>query len=265
MQVSTQNIIFIVVVITLIFLVAGISILMYVRLYNQRKKTDQEEKQKMKKLYEDQLLRSQIEVQESTITAISKELHDNVGQLLSTTKMLLGITEINLSPVPDTLVTANATLSKAIQELRFVSRSLDKEWLEQFNFIENLESEIRRINAGGTIQASYTNTVSFIMSPDEQLILFRIVQESIQNALKHAEPGSISVSVSGTPSLLEIVVCNDGKPLLSEPQGMGSNNMKRRVQLFAGKIEWRSLNGSTEVRIVLPVKNTYEDQSGTGR
>ena len=58
------------------------------------------------------MLRAQIEVQESTYRHIAKELHDNVGQLLSTTKMLMGVTEIKLGHSPDTLNTANSTLSK---------------------------------------------------------------------------------------------------------------------------------------------------------
>lgn len=253
MQVSSENIIVIVVVITLVLMTAGVAILMYVRLYNEKKQVNEEEKMKMKKHYENELLRSQVEVRESTVTAIGKELHDNVGQLLSTTKMLLGITEINLSPVPDTLSTANATLSKAIQELRFISRSLDKEWLEQFDFSENLDNEIRRINAGGVIKASYDTSARLPMVPDKQLILFRIVQEAIQNALKHATPGYISVDVKEAQQELHISIRNDGLPLPDHVQGMGTNNMKHRVQLFGGTIRWLSHEDHTEVKIIVPI------------
>jgi signal transduction histidine kinase len=66
-------------------------------------------------------LQVQVEIQESTYRHIAKEIHDNVGQLLSTTKMLIGIAELKLGQAPDTLQTASATLSKAIQELRMLS------------------------------------------------------------------------------------------------------------------------------------------------
>ena len=265
MQVSAQNIILIVVAITLVFLIAGFFIVMYVRLYNQRKKADLEEKRIMKEAYENQLLRSRIEVQEATITAISKDLHDNVGQLLSTTKMLLGITEINSKPVPDTLSTANATLTKAIQELRFISRSLDKEWLEQFDFNENLQSEIERINAGGTMSVSYSNQARINMKADEQVILFRIVQEAIQNAIKHAAPSEIKVTATEKDSTLEIEVYNNGKPIPSAVHGMGTQNMKHRVELFGGTIKWNPVEDGTRVNISLPIKTSDEDQSRTGR
>ena len=102
----------------------------------------------MKAKYEQELLQSKLETQEQTFQQIGKELHDNVGQLLSTSRMLLGLTERSLPNPPDTLLTANATLGEAISELRSLSKSLDKEWLEQFSFTDNLQTEISRINAG---------------------------------------------------------------------------------------------------------------------
>src|SRR4051812_4775518 len=88
--------------------------------YKYQKKTISfiKEKELMQSGFEQVLLQSQVEVQENTYRQIAGELHDNIGQLLSTTKMLMGVTEIKLGQVPDTLNTANATLGKAIQELR---------------------------------------------------------------------------------------------------------------------------------------------------
>ena len=106
----------------------------------------------MQQEFQQQLLQSQVEVQEHTFEQIGKELHDNVGQLLGSTRMLLGITERSLQQVPPTLSSANETLSKAIQEIRTLSKILNKEWLEQFSFQENLQAEIQRINSSGKSQ-----------------------------------------------------------------------------------------------------------------
>src|SRR5688500_12740425 len=145
--------------------------------------------------FQQELLQSKLETQEGTFQQIGKELHDNVGQLLSTTKMLLGITEINLNAVPDTLVTAQLTLLKAIQEIRTLSKSLDKAWLEQFSFVENLKAAVSRINAAGIVAAEFTCSAKLKLQADEQIILFRIVQEAIGNAIKHAEPSKIAVII----------------------------------------------------------------------
>ena len=112
----------------------------------------------MENAFQQELLQTQLETQESTFYQISQELHDNIGQLLSSTKLLIGITKMciaqnDFTNVPDTISTAEQTLSKAIQDLRSLSKSLNKEWLHQFNLVENLEEEIKRINAARNIQA----------------------------------------------------------------------------------------------------------------
>src|ERR1044072_6711972 len=104
------------------------------------------------KIFKEELLLAQLETQEYSFNQISQELHDNIGQLLSSTKLLLNIATMKMENVPDTIKTAEQTVGKAIQDLRSLSKSLDKEWLHQFNFIENLEAEKNRINAARTIE-----------------------------------------------------------------------------------------------------------------
>lgn len=237
----------------LILFLVTIFILSIVR-YRKRVAKESEEKQMMTKHFEQELLQSKLETQEETFRHIAKELHDNVGQLLSTTKMLMGVTEIKLPHVPDTLLTANDTLSKAIQELRLLSRSLDKEWLEQFNFLENLQSEIDRINGGEMIKATIECHTTITMKPEEQIILFRIVQEAIQNAIRHAQPGLLNVIITNGGQL-QVKVINDGNPLPANFNGMGTNNMQHRAQLFGGTVIWESGNEGTIVTISLPLNH----------
>lgn len=191
-----KDIITAVVTVTAGFLLFAVFMIVYFLLFRRNKKQHRMEMEQSKKAYEAQLLQSQIEVQESTYRHIAKELHDNVGQLLSTTKMLIGVTELKLGHAPDTLNTASATLSKAIDELRMLSRSLDKEWLERFNFLENLQSEVERINSGEVIQASIACSTTINMKPEEQIILFRIVQEAVQNAVRHAHPSRLNITIA---------------------------------------------------------------------
>lgn len=238
------------------FIVIGLGVLLIITLVFTRRKQNESylNEQRMAAKFQSQLLQSQVEIQEATFQHIGKELHDNVGQLLSTTKMLLGITEINLKDVPDTLRTANATLGKAIQELRLISRSLDQEWLEQFDFLGNIKEEIQRINAGGSVKAVLNCDTPIEMRPDEQIILYRIVQEAIQNALRHAAPDKIEITVLASNDRLSVEVCNNGQLLPESFSGMGTNNMKKRAQLFGGEVTWHSHQNRTLVRIDLPLK-----------
>ena len=248
---------------SVLFFLFSVFTVSYFLMNRRRQQHYQMEMQRSKKEFEQQLLQSQVEVQESTYRHIAKELHDNVGQLLSTTKMLMGITEIRLGTVPDTLTTASATLSKAIQEIRLLSRSLDKEWLEQFNFLENLRSEIARINAGETVCAVVEGDVAIAMKPEEQIILFRMVQEAIQNAIRHALPSRLAVRIQTGEKLL-VQVINNGKPLPPTVQGMGTNNMRQRARLFGGNVTWQSAKEETIVTICLPLNSEHENQSRPG-
>ncbi len=241
----------------LILFLAVIFILSVLK-YRRRMAIELEERKVMTKRFEQELLQSKLETQEETYRHIANELHDNVGQLLSTTKMLMGVMELQLGQAPDTLQTASATLSKAIEELRLLSRSLDREWLEQFNFLDNLHNEVERINAGDAIRAAVECSTAISMNPEQQIILFRIVQEAIQNAIRHAQPSRIQVQISNGQAL-EVKVINDGKPLPAVFSGMGTRNMRHRTRLFGGDIQWLSEEGQTTVAIRLPLTQYQEN------
>jgi Signal transduction histidine kinase len=230
--------------------------------YKRRDYKHLQEKQLLEEHFNNQLLCSQIEVQEQTFMQIGKELHDNVGQLLSTSRMLIGLAERSMTSPPDALFTANATLGKAISELRSLSKSLDKEWLSQFNLIENLKNEITRINATATIHASLQVTHQPALPSSKQIILFRIIQEAIQNAIKHSGCDKLIISLSKQEGYLVITVYDNGKGFQAEvcEKGLGLKNMESRTQLLGGKINFISEPGNTTITIHIPEnKNHYEN------
>lgn len=227
--------------------------------YKKRDKSHLMEKKQLAEEFHSQLLQSQIEVQEQTFQQIGKELHDNVGQLLSTSRMLIGLAERSLPTPPDTLLTANATIGEAISELRSLSKSLDKDWLEQFDFIQNLKTQINRINAGNEINASLNGDEALDLPSAERIILFRIVQEAIQNAVKHGNCKNISISIKKSiEEAIEIVVRDDGKGFNADSigKGMGLSNMQRRASILNGFTSYESAEGKgTTVLITIPQNN----------
>ena len=213
--------------------------------------------QRLQLEFEKQLMQAQIEVQETTFTALGKELHDNVGQLLSTTKLLLAITERNLSPAPDTLVTAHETLAKAIRELRTLSKSLTREWLEQFDLVENLSRELENLRSTGQLQIHFEPGARLPLPADQQIILFRVIQEALQNAVKHSQAATLGVELREEEGQLHISIDDDGAGFSPELQGSGIGlmNMRHRMRVLNGRIEWISAPGKgTQVRIQLPVQ-----------
>lgn len=257
MKIPEYDIIVTIVFFTALVLLLSIFVITLLLLFQKRRQQHDREMLDLKYTYEQQLLQSQIEVQEATFSALGKELHDNVGQLLSSTKMLLGITQRNLPTIPDTLITAEETLGKAINELRSLSKILTREWLEQFNLIENLQAEVARINSSNGIHIFLSTPQFLSIEPNKQIILFRIIQEALQNAIKHANAKSISIAIIEDNTTITAQIKDDGSGFeTTEKKGIGIMNMKHRAQLLNGNIEWVSTaEKGTLVQIILPVNN----------
>jgi signal transduction histidine kinase len=243
----------------ILFLVLS-GIIIFVLFFYQKKRFQHKEQLiTMQNTFEQELLKTQLETQETTFHQISEELHDNVGQLLSTTKMLIGITERALHEPPDSLKTASETLSKAIHDLRSLSKSLSPEWLHQFNVIDNLQAELDRLKAAKQIQVSFTTNSSMLpLEPQEQVMLFRVMQEALQNCIKHSGATALQVSVTVTGDSIYLCLADNGRGFNGSPagkNGVGIMNMKHRAALLGGNIAWASGTGSgTKVEINIPAQ-----------
>ena len=223
--------------------------------YKKRDRSHVLEKRRLEEEFKNQLLQSQIEVQEQTFQQIGRELHDNVGQLLSTSRMLIGLAERSIEQPPDTLLTANATIGEAISEIRSLSKSLDKDWLEQFDFIQNLKTEISRINAGKEINAVLKSEEMLNLPSAQRIILFRIVQEAIQNAVKHGRCQNISISIQKEEQFIRISIEDDGSGFDIDKvrKGMGLSNIQRRAAILNGSASYRTAeNKGTAITITIP-------------
>ena len=210
--------------------------------------------------FQQELLKSQLEAQEYSFTQISLEIHDNVGQLLSSAKMLLGTFLQRMeNKGSDMLKVAYDTLAKAITELRQLSKSLNRQWLYQFNLIENLESEKLRINSAGNVIVDFSSECNDLtLSSDSQLILFRVVQEALQNCVKHSSATKIIIKIYSRNENFELVIIDNGKGFdyqKVKAQSLGLRSMEYRIRLLSGTIIYQSepQRGST-IKITIPEK-----------
>ncbi|MHA4844590.1 sensor histidine kinase [Flavitalea antarctica] len=206
--------------------------------------------------FEQEIRKIQLETQEETFYQIGEEIHDNIGQLLTSTKLLLSITERSLPGIPDPFYTAQETLSKAIQELRALSKSLNKEWLHQFNLIENITTETERINSANLIKANFVSSARQLpMSAEDQVVLFRIIQEAIHNSIKHSNAKLVQIMIHLNDGI-QIIVSDDGEGFDTNQDsvsGVGMINMKHRTQVLGGTIKWSAnQNNGTDVEIHIP-------------
>ena len=257
---NSKEILVAMIIAMMLFLILTGTIVFIPLFYQKKKFQHREQLVKMQYDMQQEILQTQLETQEYTFRQVAGELHDNVGQLLSSVKMLLGITERGLPEVPETLRIAMATVGQAIGELRSFSKSLSPDWLNQFDLLENLRNELDRLSASGQLQGELdTNIAELPMAPQQQVLLFRVLQEAMQNAIKHSEAFVIRISVQSTGDDITLVVKDDGigfDPNLRETKGIGMMNMLHRVGLLSGTIRWEAGDGSgTKVTIWLPLKS----------
>lgn len=241
-------------------LLVAIGIIILILVYQKKQLLFIFERKALESQYQEELLKSRIEAQEETLNNVSKELHDNIGQLVSSAKMLVATAERKLPDVGDTLHLADETLFKAIQELRMLSKSLNTQWLEQFNFFENLQDESHRINSAGTITMTASPPVAMSLPKERQLILFRMVQEAFQNSMKHAAATHIHIKVEQQEAKLFITIEDNGKGFdvnNTSQHGFGMLNLKHRVSLIGGVARWESDNTGTKVTIEIPHQHEH--------
>ncbi len=226
--------------------------------YQLKKNTLIKEKQTLEHYFNQQLLQSQLEIQEQTFNIISQEIHDNVGQALSLAKMQLNILErgetLNKALITDT----QDSISKAIADLRDIAKSLSTERIQQLNLSETINYELARINRLDLMVTSLqVEGREQCIQSKKKLIIFRIIQEALQNILKHAKASSINVRFKYAEDFLTIEVADNGKGfdknLVVEKDGLGLRNIVDRAALIGGEANITStLNKGTTVTIVAP-------------
>jgi signal transduction histidine kinase len=215
------------------------------------------DKQELSNHFQKELLTTRIEAQEETLNQLSRELHDNIGQLLSSSKLLIGVTRRAMTSPMEELQLAEETGAKAITELRAMSKSLNKDWLEKFDFIENLTAEAKRINATNEFEMAIHHPEIISLTSEHQLVLFRIVQEAFQNSLKHAKATQINIIAEQKEAHVNVRIEDNGKGFDmsdSSRQGVGMINIKNRAQMLGGSAKWQSSESGTAVIIQIPIQ-----------
>lgn len=201
------------------------------------------EKQSMQNTYQNQLLQSKLEVQEQSFKYFSEEIHDNIGQLLSIVKMqLYNIKNNSTEPDVVTKVTdCNELLGKAINDLRNISHTLNSAFVSNAGLAEAVEKDLEYIrSAKDVICKLHLSGDEFSLSSEKDLLVFRIIQEAIANAIKHASPTAIDVFLDYSPLGLTVAVQDNGAGFSTSAEtksGIGLNNMHVRSELLNGNLQ----------------------------
>jgi two-component system NarL family sensor kinase len=220
--------------------------------------------------HEKTILSTELEIQEQTFKHISQEIHDNISLTLTLAKLNLNVLDISdKGEIKSTIENTVDLISKAIADLTDISKSLDSEMIKSHGLIHAIEAEKLILNKSGLFDVGFsiTGEYSFI-DGEKELILFRIVQESCNNIIKHSKAKRISIMLHYHQAELQLSIEDDGigfdvevlSKLHSKKIGSGLNNIKNRAKMIEAKAEITSVIGSgTRVNIQLPLQKQTEN------
>lgn len=263
MQAALTNILPIIIS-TLFILLITFFLVRFVLLYQKRHQSFIKEKADLQSNFKQTLLQAQLEIQEQTMQNISQEIHDNIGQVLSLAKLNLGTMDIEQPVILQQKIDDSKNLiGKAIQDLRDLSRSLSTDYVSNMGLLQAIEYELEMIRKSGEYETTLQiSGLPFKVESQKELIAFRIVQEMINNILKHAKANKILVQAVYCPTAITITITDNGtgfdlSPLNTTENGqfgLGLRNMHTRAQLIGASFTITSTIGSgTSVSIILPV------------
>jgi two-component system, NarL family, sensor kinase len=255
MEKNITDIRIIIIIGSLLFLLLFIFIITFLILYQRRNSYHHKEKELLQSQFEQELLQTQLEIQEQTLKTISQEIHDNVGQVLSLAKL-------NLNTLPNSsdqkIQDTKNLVSKAINDLRNLSHSLHGDVIAELGLQQSIENELRIIESTKAFKTELkvTGTV-FKINAQKEMVLFRIVQEALNNSIKYSGAKKITVNMQYQPQLFTLQIEDDGKGFdAAQNIGIGLKSMLNRAQLIGGTFNLQSTeNKGTIVTIELPVIN----------
>lgn len=205
-----------------------------------------------------------LEGQEEERKRLSRELHDGVGQMLSAMKLLLESITPSTSKLMKIRLKESLDLMKSIiQEVRRVSFNLTPSSLDDFGLVPAVKKFCEEINSVTKANIQFENETRFINRLESRVEtnLYRIIQESVNNALKYAKASNIIVRFSHNINTLNIVIEDDGKGFdfdrvsrsgHFEKAGHGIFNMKERAAFIGGVFKLETeLGKGTRIHITL--------------
>ncbi len=202
-----------------------------------------------------------VQGQENERRRIAQELHDGLGQSISAIGLNLNALEPELKSFNEKFrkiyEEVKQKLSQTIEEVRTISRNLTPKILEDYGLGRALEHLCETVDQSTTVKITL-NLHGDLQNLDEKvsLGLYRIIQEVMNNALRHAGPNHINVHLTKGKTELIGIVEDDGRgfDLCSKPEGMGLSNVRSRVELLNGELHIDSSKiGGTTVSINVPL------------
>jgi len=262
-QFENESVIFIVLA-TVILLVFIGGIIIFIFQYHKRKLMHEKEKALINEQHLQDLLNSKLEIQHQTMQDIGREIHDNIGQRLTLAAIYANrMTYENKFPEQKEQIAAiGDLLNESIDELRNLSKNLTNANSGITELKVLIENECKRVNDLNVCTVAYSfNETGYSISNTIKNFILRIIQEFLQNSLRHARCTHISLNFEHHEPGLAIQIEDDGIGFSMvnyeerANKGIGLSNMKKRAELIGAEFSFSSVvNEGTKLILFIPDK-----------
>ncbi len=245
---------------TVAMLLLAIAIVLFMVFYQKRMIQEQLKRQVLELEYQQKMMAAALESQENERRRVAGDLHDSIGGMLSAIRV--GITTMaKQMEDPHGLDQFKEMLDDTIGSVRRISRDLMPSTLEKFGLVHALKELCERFQATSYIPIAFQEHGEFQgMDPKKELIIFRVAQELVNNAVKHSQANSITVSISSIDHL-QIMVEDDGigfdlettRNLQQSGKGLGLFNIENRIRVLNARLDFeRPLQKGSKIVITIP-------------
>lgn len=232
---------------SLAMILLAVALILFIVFHQKRIFRYQQRIQKMEAEHQKMLLRASIKLQEEERTRLAADLHDDAGPLLATAKLYLNDNFLNMDKATQmqAMYSAKQIIDDTIQLIRNISHSLMPPTLKNFGLGSAVNDFFQKINNSGTLNANAKfHDYKVRLKAERELILFRVIQELVNNVLKHSQASFIHLTEHDVEDKVIIRLHHDGKGLTQEEflrftkekDGLGLKNIQSRLRVLYGDI-----------------------------
>jgi signal transduction histidine kinase len=234
-----------------------VAVMIYIKKYKQRKVEYLSEIQIKNEIHQRELLATQLEIQQSTMQQIGRELHDNIGQKLTLVSLYTQqlLYENRVPEVSERIDQVSQIINQSLQDLRSLSKTLTDDNISQKEITTLIQEEVDNINALKKCDIYFEHgTENLDLDFVHKNVLLRITQEFIQNSIKHSQCKSIFIKLNTSEeNLWELNIKDDGVGFDTSKtlsNGIGLTNMKNRAKIIGAEFSFMSeANSGTYLNI----------------
>ncbi|MCB9234511.1 MAG: hypothetical protein H6581_22845 [Bacteroidia bacterium] len=235
----------------------GVAFVAFMLAFQRKKFAHFREKERLKLNFQQEILRANFEIQEATQTMIGRELHDSVGQTLAVSRLYLAsIQDAVTGEALQKAIQAEELVRKAMQDIRAVSHSLNVSRIQETGFETALKELATQISKSGKIKCSLTSEgARFRLESGHEIILYRICQELINNALRHSGGDEIKIGLRWQPGQLHLEISDNGQGFACDPlpAGHGLADIQLRARLIGTDFRLNSSPEGTRATLIYKI------------